>query len=202
APEHKYPGPLNDCFEALQWCMKYAATLGIDSKRIILGGSSSGGNLTAALAQKVRDEGIEGVIGQAINIPVTCNFAYYPNDKYELNSHVQNADAPMMTTRVIQTFWDNYLQHPGQGKEPYASPLLATSFKGLPPALIQVAGLDPLRDEGLAYAEALRADGVSVRLQTYQGLPHGFSLIPGLKKRLDTTKNTLQWIQDLENGKL
>lgn len=138
-----------------------------------------------------------GIIAQMLDYPVTCHPSFFPKDKYELNSYVQNHDATIVDAVKMEFFWDLY-QKPAQ-PDPYHSPLLAKSLKGLPPAcesrhcfrslseltkcpVIQVAGADPLRDEAIAYAEALQKAGVPVELHVYKGLPHffsnGFPMIP------------------------
>lgn len=85
--------------------------------------------------------------------------------------------------------------------EAYASPLLAKSLSNLPPALVQVAGMDPLRDEGLAYAEAMEMNGVEVQVRTFQGLPHGFYMFPHLPATLEYIKNVTAFIETCKGGK-
>ncbi|KAK4989958.1 hypothetical protein LTR50_002869 [Elasticomyces elasticus] len=179
APEYKFPYAINDCFDVLKWCKSNASSLGINPERIVVGGGSAGGNIASVLAQMVRDEKVSGIVGQVLNIPVTCHPKHFPADKYEYGSYQQNKDASVIDAPKMDWFWEQYL--PNATAEPYASPLLAKDLSGLAPALVQVAGLDPLRDEGLAYAEALKAAGVSVTVKTYQGLPHGFYMFPQLK---------------------
>lgn len=130
---------------------------------------------SAVLSMMARDKGVSGIIGQILNFPVTCHPKHQKDlsDKYELGSYIQNHDASVVSATRMELFWDAY--DPDANPEPYHSPLLAKSLRGLPPALVQCAGLDPLRDEGIAYAEALKAAGVDVELCTYAGLPHCFS---------------------------
>ncbi|OIW23612.1 hypothetical protein CONLIGDRAFT_649638 [Coniochaeta ligniaria NRRL 30616] len=175
APEHPFPMPVYDCFDVLKWAKQNASELGINPERIITAGGSAGGNLSAVVAMMARDKGVSGIIGQMLNFPVTCHPKHMKGlaDKYELGSYVQNHDASVVNATRMELFWDAYDAE--ANPEPYHSPLLAKSLRGLPPALVQCAGLDPLRDEGIAYAEALKAAGVEVELYTYQGLPHCFS---------------------------
>ncbi|KAL2831408.1 alpha/beta hydrolase fold-domain-containing protein [Aspergillus cavernicola] len=196
APEYPYPYAVNDSFDALQWCRKNADHLGIDAHRVIVGGSSSGGNIAAALALKDRDEDINAVIGQVLNIPDTCHPAHFPRDKYEYYSPEQNKDAPVMTTEAARWFWDLYC--PTAGHESYASPLLAESHKGLPPALVQVAGHDPVRDDGLAYSEALKKAGSLVKTKVYPGLPHAFYMFPDLEATQTYFNTIMDWINFLD----
>ncbi|OAP62321.1 hypothetical protein AYL99_04524 [Fonsecaea erecta] len=195
APEYKFPYAINDCFDVLQWCKSHATELGIDPEKIIVAGGSAGGNIAAVLAQKARDEGVSGIIGQILNIPVTCHPNHFPSDKYEGDSYRQNKDASIIDAPKMMWFWEQYL--PDAQPDPYASPLLAKDLKNLPPALIQVAGMDPLRDEGLAYAEALKAAGNAVTLKTYKGLPHGFYFFPQLKQTQEYWDNSVQFVKDL-----
>ncbi|KAL4866202.1 hypothetical protein BDV12DRAFT_138187 [Aspergillus spectabilis] len=196
APEFPFPYAVNDSFDALQWCRGNAGFLGIDANRVIVGGSSSGGNIAAALALKDRDEGIGAVFGQVLNIPDTCHPAHLPRDKYEYYSPEQNKDAPIMTTEAAHWFWDLYC--PEDGANPYASPLLVESHRGLSPALVQVAGCDPIRDDGLAYSEALKAAGVPVKTKVYPGLPHAFHLFPGLEATTTYYNTVVDWINYLD----
>ncbi|KAI9818371.1 MAG: hypothetical protein M1827_000429 [Pycnora praestabilis] len=149
-----------------------AQELGIDANRVIVGGSSAGGNLSASLALRARDQGLSCIIGQVLNTPVTCHPKHFPFAKYEYTSYEQNAEASILSKKTMNWFWDQYL--PDAGRATYANPLLADSLYDLPPALVQIAGLDPLRDEGFAYADALKAAGNNVEIQVYAGMPHGF----------------------------
>ncbi|KAL3471490.1 alpha/beta hydrolase fold-domain-containing protein [Aspergillus californicus] len=196
APEYPYPSAVNDSFDALRWCRGNAETLGVDANRVIVGGSSSGGNIAAALALKDRDDGINAVVGQVLNMPNTCHPNYFPKDQYEYYSPEQNKDAPIMTTEAAHWFWDLYC--PEAGAEPDASPLLAKSHKGLAPALVQVAGRDPVRDDGLAYSEALKKAGALVKTKIYPGLPHAFYVFPDLEATPTYFNTIVEWINFLD----
>ncbi|KIW84618.1 hypothetical protein Z517_00006 [Fonsecaea pedrosoi CBS 271.37] len=195
APEYKFPYAINDCFDVLKWCKSHASDLGINPEKIIVAGGSAGGNIAAVLALKARDEGVTGIIGQILNIPVTCHPDLFPSDKYEGGSYQQNKDASIIDAPKMRWFWDQYL--PDVQPDPYASPLLAKDLSNLPPALIQVAGMDPLRDEGLAYAEALKAAQNSVTVNTFKGLPHGFYFFPQLKQTLEFWDNSVKFVKGL-----
>ncbi|KAL4794081.1 alpha/beta hydrolase fold-domain-containing protein [Aspergillus venezuelensis] len=196
APEFPFPYAVNDSFDALQWCRENAKSLGIDYNRVIVGGSSSGGNIAAALALKDRDEGIGAVFGQVLNFPDTCHPAHFPRDKHEYYSPEQNKDAPVITTEAAHWLWDLYC--PTCGADPYSSPLLAETHKGLAPALIQVAGRDPGRDEALAYSESLKRAGVAVKTKMYAGLPHAFHLFPDLEATMTFHNTVVDWINFLD----
>ncbi|EFX06321.1 lipase esterase family protein [Grosmannia clavigera kw1407] len=217
APEYPFPYALNDSKDALLWCKDHAKSLGIDPERLIIGGGSAGANIAspilplypvtkprtniatvtqaAALSHIARDEGIGGIIGQVLNIPVTCHPDHFPTSKYEYHSFEQNAGSPIVNAFRMRKFWGFYL--PTADANPLASPLLSKSFTGLPPALVQVAGMDPLRDEGLAYAEELKANGVDVVLNVYKGLPHAFYIYPDLPPSARYTQSVVDWIEQL-----
>ncbi|KIW11720.1 hypothetical protein PV08_11022 [Exophiala spinifera] len=195
APEFRYPYAVNDCFDVLQWCKRNATDLSINPERIIVAGGSAGGNIAAVLAQKARDENVSGVIGQILNIPVTCHPDFFPSDRYPGGSYQQNKDASIVNAPQMFWYWNQYMPEPSP--EAYASPLLAKDLSGLPPALVQVAGLDPLRDEALAYAEALEEAQVPVTLRVYKGLPHAFYLLPQLKQSFEFWMNSVDFVVSL-----
>ncbi|KAK5347937.1 hypothetical protein LTR06_010854 [Exophiala xenobiotica] len=161
-------------------CKAHGKSIGINTERIIVGGTSAGGNLAVGLALRSRDEGITGIVGQVLCIPALCHPDFFPRDKFKLESYEASADAAIVSGKLMRWFWNLYMPEPSP--DPYASPLLAPSLKGLPPTLIQVAELDPLRDEGMAGAGALQSAGVHVRLEVYKGLPHGFYQFPSIKQ--------------------
>jgi len=192
---------VNDCFDSLKWCISHADLLGISTSRIVVGGSSAGGNLSAVICQMARDNGLHGIIGQVLNIPVTCHPKYFPRDRYEYSSWTQNADAPLLPSPRMQKFWDHYVPSDQLRPEPYHSPLMAYSLKGLPPALVQIAGLDPLRDEGIAYADALKEAGVNVKLEIFKGLPHGFGGMTNLSQSIKYNQNVVDFVKSVDQDK-
>ncbi|KAJ0419717.1 alpha/beta hydrolase fold-domain-containing protein [Aspergillus carlsbadensis] len=193
APEFPHPYAVNDCFDVLLWCRANATSLHIDPERIVVVGGSAGANLAAVLALKCRDENVSGVIGQILNIPVTCHPTFHPSAKYHLASYVENESAPVLSSSLMRWFWQQCLPEPTA--DPSASPLLAKSHEELPKALIQVAGCDPLRDEGIAYARALQEGGVSVDLRVFHGLPHAFYIHPGLPCTNTYFSNMVDWVK-------
>jgi len=196
APEYKYPFAVNDCYDAFKWCKENSSLLKIDSSHIVVCGSSAGGNLTAVVAQMARDQKEAGIIGQVLNGPVICHPNHFPKgDKYEYNSWEQNANASILSAKTMLKCWDMY--YPSAGADVYASPLLADSLKGLPSALIQITGMDPLRDEAFAYADRLKEAGVHVDVETWPGLPHGFYTIPHLPATTEYYKKSAAWIKKL-----
>jgi acetyl esterase len=167
APEFRYPVAAEDSYAALRWVVDKAAPLSIDARRVAVGGDSAGGNLAAVVALMARDRGGPALVQQTLIYPVT-------NHDLDTPSYHENATGYILTREGMRWFWRHYLGREEQGKEPHASPLLAKSLGGLPPALVITAGCDPLRDEGEAYAARLRDAGVPVTLTRYEGIFHGF----------------------------
>ncbi|MDQ7905239.1 alpha/beta hydrolase [Phytohabitans sp. ZYX-F-186] len=168
APDHKFPLPVEDCYTALTWVAGNAERLGVDATRLAVGGGSAGGSLAAAVALMSRDRGGPALCAQVLNIPVTgsgCNTA----------SMRLFAVGYVMTRQNALEMWEMYLASPADAYEPYASPMHASSLRGLPPALVILGDYDVLRDEGSAYARRLVDDGVTV---TMRRLPqcHGAAL--------------------------
>jgi acetyl esterase len=167
APEHKFPAAAADAYAATQWVAANAASINADAARIAVGGDSAGGNLTAVTAQMARDRGGPGLVFQLLIYPVTdgaCDTASYRD----------NADGCLLTKEMMLWFWNHYVRNAADRQDPMAAPLRAPSLQGLPPALVQTAEFDPLRDEGEAYAARLKEAGVPVQLTRYNGMIHGF----------------------------
>ncbi len=167
APESKYPVAAEDSYAALRWLVANTARLGIDPRRVAVGGDSAGGTLSTVVALMGRDRGGPALVHQVLIYPATSSDLDTP-------SYHENATGYLLTREAMRWFWRQYLSREEQGTEPYASPLLAPSLAGLPPALVITAECDPLRDEGEAYAARLRAAGVPVTLTRYPGMFHGF----------------------------
>ncbi|HET7660067.1 MAG TPA: alpha/beta hydrolase [Oryzihumus sp.] len=173
APEHRAPQAVHDCVDATRWVATAGAQLGADPSRLAVSGDSAGGNLAAVVCQVVRDEGGPRIAHQALVYPATDATMSQP-------SVAEHAHAAVLTREKMTTFRAHYLGEDGLAPDhPLVSPLWAHDLSGLPPALVQTADLDPLRDEGARYAEALRAAGVPARLTNYPGAPHGFASFPG-----------------------
>lgn len=170
APGHPWPAAGEDCYAALVDLVERAAELGGDPRRLAVMGDSAGGNLSAVVTLMARDRSGPAIAFQALLYPATDLTLGSPSIE-------ENAHAPVIGKADVLAFRDHYLgaQDP---RDPYASPLFAPDHAGLPPALVQVAEHDPIRDDGLRYAEALRAAGVPVRATTYVGMPHGYLSFP------------------------
>ena len=167
APEHKFPAAPEDCYAATKWAVLNAAAFGGDPSRVAVGGDSAGGNLAAAVAQMAADRGAPSLTYQMLIYPVT-NYAL------DTSSYKENADGYLLTRDMMQWFWTQYLANDEDGKNAYASPMQARTVRRVAPAFIMTAEFDPLRDEGEAYGERLKKEGVPVACKRYDGAIHGF----------------------------
>ncbi|HEY1830490.1 MAG TPA: alpha/beta hydrolase fold domain-containing protein [Acidimicrobiales bacterium] len=163
APEHRFPSAADDAFAAVQWIAAHAEELGGSSDRIAVAGYSAGGNLAAVVCQKARDEGGPAITSQLLVSPVTDCDLTRP-------SYTENGKGMILTASVMAWFWDHYADDADR-ENPIASPLRG-NLEGLPPAVVVTADFDPLRDEGVAYAEALAAAGVPVTQVRARGHIH------------------------------
>jgi acetyl esterase len=174
-PETPFPGAYEDALAATRWAAKAIADLGADAARLAVAGDSAGGNLAAAVAQGCR-EGGPRLAAQFLIYPATDLTGIYAsqaeNAKYP--SRQENAAGYFLTDEAMRFFAGHYIPNVRNASDPRASPLRAASLKGLPPALICTAELDPLRDEGEAYAKALEKAGVRVGYSCEPGMIHGY----------------------------
>ena len=164
APEAPFPAGLEDCLCATRWLAEHAGELGGDPRRLAVAGDSAGGNLAAVVARRLRGE--VDLRMQVLIYPVAdagCNTASYR----------EFGERHGLTAASMQRFWNLYLDG-ADGMAPDASPLRAEDLAGLPPAYVLTAGFDVLRDEGEAYAEALREAGVPTTARRFDGAIHGF----------------------------
>lgn len=174
APEHPFPAGLDDCVFATRWSVMHAAELGADPARIAVAGDSAGGNMAAATALILRDEGGPQLSGQLLIYPVTDHYST------GTRSYVENGDGYGLTRDTMVWFWDHYLRHPADAANPYASPSRARGLSRLPAAFIATAEFDPLRDEAEQYATRLAESGVAVEMMRYMGMNHGFLFWVGI----------------------
>ena len=168
APEHPFPAALRDYYRAIRWVVENAATIRGDPDRVAIGGQSAGGNLTAAVTLLARERGtVDDIDYQVLVYPSTDLVGDH-------DSRRENAEGYYLTTATMDWYRDRYLEYDIDGHNPYASPLLAPDLSGVPPATVVTAGFDPLRDEGLAYAERLEAAGVPTTSRHHPDMIHGF----------------------------
>lgn len=185
APEFPFPAPLDDVFAALLWAAS-------NSKApLFVAGDSAGGNLAAATTLRARDAAGPRLAGQILIYPVTDHD--FTTDSYRAHG-TKNL---VVTTRDMQWYWHHYVEDPQRRNDPLAAPLRAASLRGLPPALIIVAGLDPLCDEGEAYARRLNADGTSAELRRYDDMVHGFLGMIGFADiPNEAAREAARWLRD------
>ncbi|GAA1214841.1 alpha/beta hydrolase [Pseudonocardia alaniniphila] len=165
APEHPFPAAADDAVAAARWVAGNLGALG-GNERLAVAGDSAGGNLAAAVAQQLHSDGTP-LVGQFLIYPAVDAEGEYP-------SRVQNARGYMLEQPSMDWFYGHYAGTWDDAKDPRLSPLHAADLAGLPPALIVTAEFDPLRDEGEAYGNALRAAGVEAEVRLYDGMIHGF----------------------------
>jgi acetyl esterase/lipase len=171
APEHPFPAGIEDSYATLCWAAERADELGIDAGRIAVAGSSAGGGLAACVALLARDRGGPTLAFQLLAYPVL-------DDRLDTDSMRRFTDTPIFDARAAAHAWRYYLGADRGEVPPYAAPARATNLAGLPPAFLLGCDLDPLRDEGIAYAARLLAAGVPVELHQYPGTVHGFDVLP------------------------
>lgn len=198
APEFRWPIGPNDAYDAVKWVALNAQELRVDLKKgFIVGGLSAGGNFTCTITQRARDDPeLQGKItGQVLQVPATITHEEgFPPEKFKdkLKSYEQCKDDPILSRTEMDLYMGAY--QPGELNHPLVSPLLAKSFSGLPPAYVQIAGGDPLRDEGLLYAQMMQESGVPTKVDVYPGMPHGFTIY------YPTIGASAKWRADLEVG--
>ena len=178
APEHPFPAAVQDAAGAVRWLAAHGPEIGVAARPLAVVGDSSGGNLAAAVSLVLRDE------AAAEGSPVTFQALLYPVTDPAMNtgSYRENADDPFLSADEMVWYWSQY----GGGRapgDPRAALSAVPDLRGFPPTYLLVAGLDPLRDEGVAFADALRRSGVPVRCREYPDMPHGFLLFAGRLSR-------------------
>jgi acetyl esterase len=188
APEARFPAAAEDAFTALKWVAENPDRLRIDPDRIAAYGQSAGGNLVAVLALMTRDRRGPPLRSQVMAYPVI-------DADFDRSSYKEWGDGPGLTRTQMEWFWDNYVD-PADRCHPYVSPLYADTLAGVAPALVITAEVDPLQDEGEAYARRLHDDGVPVVHTMYPGMHHGFlnltQLFPKAQKALDQVVASLR----------
>ncbi len=174
APTHRFPAAVEDCYAALLWTVAHAEELGGDPERVGVMGDSAGGNLAAVVAIMAREEGGPLVRHQALIYPATD----LSDALRETGSYRANTRGIVLSNADMEIFRGHYLDEGADSTDWRLSPLLAPDLGGLPPAVVVVAGLDPLHDVGVAYAEALVAAGGRARVEDFHVMPHGFLSFP------------------------
>lgn len=189
APEHPFPGPLDDVLAGLRHVAEHAAAFGIDPKRMVMAGDSAGGNLVAAAALRLRDAGALSYAAQMLLYPVTDHYSA------DFPSYRRFAEGCGLTADEMVWFWDLYAPTPDLYLHPDAAPLRAADLSGLPPTYVMTAECDVLRDEAEAYAERLSAAGVVVSAHRFEGLNHGCAGSFGALSCVDPfRRHLLDWL--------
>ncbi|ETW74927.1 Esterase/lipase/thioesterase, partial [Heterobasidion irregulare TC 32-1] len=181
APEFPFPTGINDSYAALKWAVQNVALLSANlSKGFIVSGLSAGGTIAAVMALRARDDPFfrsYPLTGQILHSPATIHPAAYPDRQAKIAifySSLSFTHAPILPGRALAWFYGLVKAPPA---DPDFSPLLASEHAGLPPLWMQLAGMDPLRDEALLYEKVLRTSGVQTKLHVYPGVPHAFEFV-------------------------
>ena len=195
SPEAHYPVAINQAYAATKWVAEHGEEIGLDGKRLAVAGNSVGGNMATVVALMAKDKKGPEIKLQILFWPVTN--AYFETESYNLFGKGR-----FLTKSLMIWMWDNYTTNTKERKEIYASPLQATieQLKGLPPALIQTAENDILRDEGEAYARKLDEAGVKVSTTRYNGMIHDWGLLNALSTVPGTKSALLQAAAELKKA--
>ena len=166
APAHKFPTAATDAWDALQWLAAHATSLGLDGHRIGVGGDSAGGTLATVCAVLARDAGIK----------LKLQLLFYPGcaAHQDTPSHKKFAEGFVLGEAQITWFFNQYVRTPADRDDWRFSPLNVPDVDDVAPAWIGLAECDPLVDEGVLYADKLRAAGIAVDLEIYRGVTHEF----------------------------
>jgi acetyl esterase len=174
-PDAQYPQAIEEIYAATKWVAEHGEEIGVDGKNLAVVGNSVGGNMTAVTTLMAKAKGGPHIKLQIMMWPIVAA-------NFETDSYHQFGEKRFLTTPLMKWMYDMYIADPEKRQDIYASPLQATieQLKGLPPALIQVAESDVLRDEGEAYGRKLDAAGVKATTVRYNGMIHDFGLLNGL----------------------
>ena len=186
APEHPFPAAHEDTLAAYKWVLANATKLGGDPKRVALVGESAGGNMAADIAIAARDQKLQAPVAQVLVYPVAGNDTSTP-------SYIENANAKPLSKAAMEWFIKYTFKDPKDAQDPRIDLVHRTDLAGVAPATVIVDQIDPLRSEGRAYADALKAAGVPVTLQQYDGVAHEFF---GMGAVVDKAKQAEQFASD------
>ncbi|WP_309381922.1 alpha/beta hydrolase [Cerasicoccus frondis] len=177
SPEAKYPTAIHQAYAATKWVAAHGDQINVDGSRLAVVGNSVGGNMSAVVALIAQERGEPAIASQVLFWPVT-------DANFDTDSYHEFAEGYFLTRSMMKWFWDAYTTDENLRRSIYASPLQASidQLKGLPPALVQIAGNDVLRDEGATYARKLDEAGVDVIAVRYEGLIHDYGLLNALSE--------------------
>jgi acetyl esterase/lipase len=193
SPDARYPVAINQAYAATKWVAEYGREIDVDGRRLAVVGNSVGGNMAAVVALMAKDRGGPEIRFQGLMWPVTDAY-------FETSSYQEFSEGRFLTRNMMKWFWDCYTTDPNERSEKYASPLRAMTeeLRGLPPALLQTAGNDVLRDEGEEYARKLDAAGVDVVAVRYSGMIHDWGLLNPISQIPATRASLLQMSEELK----
>lgn len=193
SPEAQYPVAINQAYAATKWVSENGHEIDVDGRRLAVVGNSVGGNMAAVVSLMAKDRGGPEIRFQGLLWPVTDAY-------FETGSYHDYAEGRFLTRNMMKWFWDNYTTSPAERGEIYASPLRASTeqLRGLPPALVQTAGNDVLRDEAEEYARKLDVAGVEVIAVRYSGLIHDWGLLNPISQVPATQASLIQVAEELK----
>ncbi|WP_370325560.1 alpha/beta hydrolase [Euzebya sp.] len=191
APEHPFPDPVEDAVDATRWACAHVDDLGGDPDAVVVAGDSAGGALATVTARRARDAGTPAIAAQLLLYPVT-------DLTMSTRSYVEMASGYGLTAATMAWFLRHY---DAPADDPDASPSAASDLSGLPPAVVSTASHDPLRDEGDAYAAALRAAGVPTTHLRHHGLVHAYALMEAVAPAIEATEADLRALADIFSGR-
>jgi acetyl esterase/lipase len=193
SPEARYPVAIKQAYAATRWVAEYGEEIGVDGRRLAVVGNSSGGNMAAVVSLMSKDRGRPHICYQVLLWPVV-------DTSFETASYKQFAEGHFLTRSMMEWFWNSYAPDARDRQDVYAAPLrcAAERLKGLPPALIQTAEMDVLRDEGEAYARSLDMARVDVTATRYNGMIHDFALLNAISRIPGTRSALLQVSEELK----
>ena len=181
APETRFPGAVEDCYEATKWAVENSDSLGIDGSRVATTGTSAGGNLSGAVSMMARDLNGPAISHQVLFCPVI-------DFDFNRQSYIECAEGYGLTREAMIWYWNQYTGTGEDRSNPYAALIKASDLSGLPDATIIAAQYDPLVDEAVAYGDALKAAGVDTLSVVYDGMTHGFNNRTGV---IDAAKEAM-----------
>lgn len=184
APEYKFPAAAEDAYAATKWVSAHASEIGGDAARLAVFGQSAGGNLAAVVSLMARDRSGPRIAFQIPWVPIT-------DANFETASYRENATGYGLTRAGMLWFWNHYVNSAQDFNNPYAAPLRANDLSNLPPAFIVAAQYDPLREDAIAYANALRAAGNQVELRVYDGMIHAYLGAQAFHDAVNALRRTL-----------
>lgn len=195
APKHPFPIPVGNCYTALEWLFANSEKLGVDKNRVVVGGDSAGGNLAACVCLMAKDRQTTPPCGQMLVYPVI-------DRRLETASMKEFADTPMWNSKLNKRMWRYYLKNTTDVSIRYASPIEAETLQNLPPAYIETAEFDCLRDEGINYAAALEKANVCVTLRQTKGTMHGYDIVLKSSIVKESIDRRVEFLQNcFNNGK-